>query len=362
MKEAAIEGARNLLANCAGLREGEHLVILYEDPALGWYEQALAPLLASVARECGASVTLRQVGGPRNDVIDRTEHMTPPELDVDALCDCCLFLARIGDQIRFDSPRRGPRRVMCYVRSIEMLASSYGRADHEAMLSLKHAVDTTMCSAREISITCPLGTNLRGSPPPHREAPEDVSVLRFPLGVHAPIDARRFAGDVVLARYLTPTGSRIYAPPSIVIEAPVRASVEAGRIVSFAGTAGDRGRVESQYQRVADAFDLRSDALLSWHAGIHPGCQFDGDAADDPDLWSNTVFTNPRFVHFHTCGNEAPGEICWMVLDPTIRVDDIPLWCDGSLQLAAFPETRRCLHEWPALDPLFEQPNRRVGL
>ena len=31
-------GARNLLLNCAGLKAGDRVLIVQEDPALGWYD------------------------------------------------------------------------------------------------------------------------------------------------------------------------------------------------------------------------------------------------------------------------------------------------------------------------------------
>ena len=73
-------------------------------------------------------------------------------------------------------------------------------------------------------------------------------------------------------------------------------------------------------------FGIDPDAIHSWHAGIHPACAYEGEAARDPDHWSNTVFTNPRFLHVHTCGANPPGEICWMVLDRTVKVDGVAIW------------------------------------
>jgi hypothetical protein len=53
----------------------------------------------------------------------------------------------------------------------------------------------------------------------------------------------------------------------------------------------------------------------------------------DPDRWSNSVFTSPRWLHFHTCGAYAPGEICWMVGEPKVEVDGKALWREGRLWL-----------------------------
>ena len=356
MLQQASEGARNLLLNCARVELGDRLLILHEDPALGWYDIQAPMLVARIARELGVRVELRQVGGPDNRFLENATL-------IDKDSDCCIFFARIGDQLRFDRAIAGHTRVMSYVASLEALASEYGSIEYQAMAELKSTVDGLLLRASEITISCPLGSDLRGNMRDRiAEPPEEVTVLRFPVGVHLPIDAARFSGTVRLARYLTPTGSRVYDPSWIAIEEPVTAQVTQGHITGYAGNDGDVERIRGHYRQVAERFSIEPDVIHSWHAGIHPGCHFAGRAADDPDRWSNTVFTSPRFVHFHTCGNAAPGEICWMVLDPTIRVDAAALWENGALCLDRFSETRECLERWPCLQKLFVSGNRAVGL
>ena len=36
----------NLLFNCAGLKSGDSLLVVYENPDLGWYEKGLADVIA----------------------------------------------------------------------------------------------------------------------------------------------------------------------------------------------------------------------------------------------------------------------------------------------------------------------------
>ena len=356
MQNPALEGARNLLLNCARLRAGDNLLILHEDPALGWYDDEAPMLVAEVARDLGARVRVQQTSGPDNRIKDESAI-------VDKESDCCIFFARIGDQLRFEKAITGRKRVMSYAASLKVLASDYCRIEYAAMADLKNAIDDLLLGASDIAISCPLGTNLLGNA---REAAldsaEEVSVLRFPVGVHVPVNASCFSGDVRLARFLTPTGSRVYNPPWIAIDEPVTAEVVGGRIVGYAGQEGDIQRIERHYGHVAQQFSIDPSVIHSWHAGIHPGCRFSGNAADDPDRWSNTVFTNPRFLHFHTCGNYAPGEICWMVLDPTICLDALPLWENGTLCPQRFAQTSRCLQDWPQLKQLFENDKREIGL
>ena len=122
-----------------------------------------------------------------------------------------------------------------------------------------------------------------------------------------------FSGRVVLSDYLTSTCSQVYNPAWIAIPEPVIAEVELGRIVGFHGSAESVKQIEMHYATVANRFGIQADIIHSWHAGIHDACRFDGSPDLNPDLWSNSIFGSPKYLHFHTCGDYAPGEICWMV-------------------------------------------------
>jgi hypothetical protein len=349
-------GARNLLVNCAGVEPGDTILIVHENPDLGWYDLDAPMAVAAEAGKLGATVLMVEAGAPENQ-------RDPGLADAIAAHDCVIFFARIGDQDRFADPAPGKTCVMCYARDAEMLASPYGTTPYQALEELKEAVNDILLGASRIEIRCPLGTEISGTvSDAARRARADVSVRRFPLGVPQPIEAATFSGRVALARYLTPTGSRVYEPPSLKIGWPVFATVESGRIESLDGDAGDVARIRQHYELVAELFGIDRDAVHSWHAGIHPGCAYRAGAAEDPDRWSNTVFTNPRFLHFHTCGSLPPGEICWMVLDHTVAVDGANLWQHGRLRPEAFAAGRACLEKWPELAAIFARPSDRIGL
>ena len=361
MDAALAQGAHNLLVHCAGLRPGARVAVVHEDPALGWYDLAAPRAAAAEARRLGAVPVFVPVGAPGNEPDPRAAAAA-------AAHDLAVFFSRMGDQDRFGKPAPGRTVVMCYARDAAMLASPYGRTDHRALLDLAAAVDRILARARRIRITCPLGTDLAG--PGAASGSEarrpgaggaETAVRRFPMGVHRPVDASGFSGRVVLAPYLTSTGSKVYAPASLALETPVVAEVAHGRLTGFDGEAGAVERVRAHYRMVAARFGLDADAVHSWHAGIHPGCAYARDAAEDPDRWANNVFTHPRFVHFHTCGAEPPGEICWTVLDPTIEADGAALWERGRLRPEAFARTGGCLRRWPALEPLFAAPSNAIG-
>ena len=361
MEAALAQGARNLLVHCAGLRPGARVAVVHEDPALGWYDLAAARAVAAEARRLGGVPVFVPVGGPGNRPDPRVAAAV-------AAHDLAVFFSRMGDQDRFEKPAPGKTVVMCYARDAAMLASPYGRTDHRALLDLAAAVDGILRRARRIRITCPLGTDLAGPGAsngsdvrPPEPGGAEMAVRRFPMGVHRPVDASGFSGRVVLAPYLTSTGSKVYAPASLALETPVIAEIAYGRSIGLDGEAGVVERVRAHYRMVAARFGLDAGVVHSWHTGIHPGCAYAHDAAEDPDRWANNVFTNPRFVHFHTCGAEPPGEICWTVLDPTIEADGAALWERGRFRPEVFAPTRDCLRRWPALEPLFAAPSDAIG-
>ena len=65
------------------------------------------------------------------------------------------------------------------------------------------------------------------------------------------------------------------------------------------------------------------------------------------------MFASPKFLHFHTCGDYAPGEICWMLENHSVYVDRIPLWENGSLLPFNFKITSECLEKNEEIKSLF---------
>ena len=105
MSNDATLGALNLLHHCAGVTTGDKILILYEDPALGWYQAGLADFVATVARDLGAHVDIQMTAGPDNRFIDGSAddciRNIQDSLNSDRY-DICLFFARLGDQLRFE--------------------------------------------------------------------------------------------------------------------------------------------------------------------------------------------------------------------------------------------------------------------
>ncbi|NBR03009.1 MAG: hypothetical protein EBT94_07760 [Alphaproteobacteria bacterium] len=355
MDLARSSGAANLIDNCLGNVEGMTILLVCEDPRHGWYDSAAPDRVHRELLARGAAVRRMMVDLPENR----------PNADVQAAMnevDRVIFFSRLGDQGRFNWHYTGPLCVMSYALNEAMLEGGYGSLDHLSMHRLKTAIDEVTLGAENIRVTCPLGTYFEGSPSATATSGSDVVIHRFPMGIPQPVLAEGFSGKAVLSHYLTPTGSRIYTPEYLPLRDPVTAHFEASRITGFSGPADLVAAVEAHYERVARDFGLDGYNIDSWHAGIHPLMSYDQPAALDPLRWSGTAFQHPRLLHFHTCGSGPPGEICWMILDPTIEVDGIALWERGQLHPERFAATRRVLDGDPALAAAFRAPAGPVGV
>ena len=351
-------GARNLLLNCAQARPGESLLIVCERPDLGIYGAGLPEAVSETALELGLRVAVQEVA------FTPSVNALPADLAAKlAAADHAVFFARLGDQLRFRAMPKGARPIVSYALDTDMLGSSFGTADYRAFVALKKALDQTLARASDIHVTCPLGTDLRGSAKPEAgEEPADTSILRFPMSVFSPLKARSFTGRVAVARFLVGTGSNYYEPYGIPLAETIFAEIGDGRIQRFSGRDEEVQRAYRHYEHVGGLFGIDPYAIHSWHAGIHPGCSYAMPAEANFERWSCGAFGNPRILHFHTCGDYAPGEICWNLVDATIACDGLPVLTAGVLKLEHIGNAGPILKGYPGLSAVFEHPRQEIGL
>lgn len=356
--DALERGALNLLLGCAEAKAGESLLILHEDPTLGYFGPGLADAIAEAGKVLGLDVRLSAVS------FDELADTLPVELAAEMTrADHTLFLARLGDQLRFREMPAGAKPIVSYVLDQPALASAFGSAPHAALVALKGAFNQLFAKAGDIHVTCPLGTDFRGKPiTPEAGETADVSIKRFPVSVFAPIDAASFSGKVAVAHLLVGTGSKYYRPYGIPLRSTLFAHLTEGRVVRWEGLPDEVARAERHYQHVANLFGIDGSFVHSWHAGIHPGCAYAEPAEGNYERWSGSAFGNPRLLHFHTCGAYAPGEICWNVVDPTIRVDGVAIWDNGLINIDAVPGAPDILVAYPAVRDLFDNPAGEIGI
>lgn len=350
-------GVENLLHNCAHAQPGDRLLIAYEPETFGYFSDDIRIEVAAGARDMGLHVEQLDVG------FDAGRSELPDALVQRILkFDIVLFLSRLGDQLRFSEMPEGPRFVVCFALNSELMGSAFGCADYRAFCRAKTVVDEAILSARDIVVTCPAGTHVKGRVPSDVTAAEDTTSARFPMSVFSPVPAQQFSGRVALGGFLTGTGSKYYDDYSVEFGGPVFALLEKGRLIGFEGSDEDVATASAHYDRVAATFGIDRDFVHSWHAGIHPGCGFPWDIRENYERWGGAAFGNPRVLHFHTCGAYAPGEISWNVFDPTIEVDGIKIWEDGTFHLSRLEGGDDILAEFDCAAAAFANPDRAVGL
>lgn len=350
-------GAENLLFGCGGLTAGDHLLVLCEDAENGYYDPQVAAAVIECAGGHGIDTSLQVI--PFDPM---GAQLSPEVVAAMKAADRTLFLSRTGDQVRFDADMRDVRPIMSYALDAQMLASGFGRASHAGFVALKNAVNQAMAAASHIHVTCPLGTDFNGPGAafPNQGA-SDVSVARFPMSVFAPVPASGFSGVVMQDGFLVGTGSRFYQPYGCDLREPLAVTFDNNRLTGFEGHPMDVHCAQMHYDKVGQMFGLDALTMHSWHAGIHPGCAYTRPAYRDFERWSGSAFGNPRLLHFHTCGDYAPGEISLNVLDPTIRLDGIAVWDRGVFRPESIPGGAEILAAHPSVRAVFDAPEQQVG-
>ncbi|MFD2856156.1 hypothetical protein ACFSZS_17300 [Seohaeicola zhoushanensis] len=189
------------------------MLVLAEDPRLGYYDAEIAGAVIEAALGMGVYPRLREVA------------FSPDAVTPDAAllaemgaADRVLFLARLGDQLRFDPALDSIRPVVSYALDAATLGTDFGRAHHHAFEALKSRINTALAGAGQIRVTCPLGTDFAGPGARFPETGGEVGIARFPMAVFAPVPAGAYSGRIAQAGFLIGTGSRYYDPYALALD------------------------------------------------------------------------------------------------------------------------------------------------
>jgi hypothetical protein len=284
-------------------------------------------------------------------------------IDAMARVDHTVFFARLGDQLRFDGLPGGSTTTVSYAYDAACLGSGFGTTPHALMRDIKSCIERRIVRAERIEVTCPLGTDLAGSPLGFTDDEiGEVRTRRFPLTVFKPVPAVGFSGRVALSRWLIGSGSHYYEPNEVCLDDTVFAILDRGRVVDFEGSSTVVAAVRAHHAKVGEMFGIDPFRVHSWHAGFHPQTFYPLPAGHNPTRWSALAFGSPRYLHFHVCGDEPPGEICWTVIDPTITLDGKPAWLDGRLALAETEEAEAIVRRYRDGPAAFGEPSLEIGI
>ncbi|MDA8747954.1 hypothetical protein N9M66_07075, partial [Litoreibacter sp.] len=150
-------GARNLLINCANCQPEQKLLIVYETENDHYFDPELAFGIEQVGRQLGLETEM--FGVPLHRDVCDPDAVLAAKMEAAA---CTVFLARLGDQIRFRPQHASMNQIVSYVLDREMLASPFGMIDYQAFESLNTLINQAVSDAAEIHVTCPAGTDFKG--------------------------------------------------------------------------------------------------------------------------------------------------------------------------------------------------------
>ncbi len=322
-------GAMSLIEDAIGARPGQSIAIIAEDPGLGIYDAIVPECVADVADELDIKTEIISVG---NHV--GVESIPPDVLRALTEFDHVLFHARLGDTMRFSEIPGSATKTMSYALDISILGGPSCTVPHRVMEEIRSAYNGKADTAASWHITCANGTDLHGTQDVERVArgeAEDFTVTRYPVCAPRPLSCEAANGVVAFSHWLMASGNQAYPDDELLLPEPVLAHVENGRMKGFDGPSDLVGRIEAHYRRVGNLLDLDPWNVHSWHAGINPGCSYPVHGSRNIERWGKVAFANPRYLHFHTCGNYAPGEIAWSIFDASVWFGDEQIWDKGEL-------------------------------
>lgn len=320
-------GAFNLLKNCLNVRSNNSVLLVLE-PSDEFYDSKVADVLKECLSELNTRVTVMEpqlISDPADfpsNVSDAMNHH-----------DHTLFLSRIGDYVRFTALPGNSIPATSYTLSTDMLGAPYATVDYRLIQTLKHRLEDELMHANHWQLECPLGTDLSGKfcwPSLSGGQDDELTVSLFPVATFKPVPCNNANGQVALSRWLMPGGAAKLDNAELTIDGVVHAHVIDGNLQSFSGADTEVAKLNGHYDYISKSLGINRNRIHSWHAGINPQTRFDRSADDHLDLWSAISFGSPKYLHFHTCGDEPPGEIAWSVFDPTITIDGTVYWEHGE--------------------------------
>lgn len=335
------KGARSLITEAIGAKRGDTLAIIAEDASLGIYDAMVPVCVADVARELGIEPTIIPVGDHAG-----LADIPPPVLQALETATHVLFHARLGDTLRFDAIPGQASVTMSYALDASILGGPACTIPHAVLREIQSAYDAIVDRAETWKIRCPLGTDLSGTQDLDKIAAgeaEDFTVIRYPVCAPRPISCQTANGVVAVTHWLMASGNQKYDDDELLLPEVVLAEIVNGRVVDFSGPPEQIARMRAHGERVGRQFGIDPWIVHSWHAGINPGAFYPVDATVDLERWGKVAFANPRYLHFHTCGAYAPGEIAWSLFDASAEFDGRPLWFDGKFVFLDDPEVRKIL-------------------
>jgi len=359
-------GVDNLLLEGLGVKSGDALLLVLEqDESL--YDRSVGSLIEARCRELDTNLTVLS-----EPLITHAADFPASVASAMRIVDHTLFLSRLGDYVRFVKLPGNGTKTTSYIYTTEQLSSPYATVSHNLRAQLRDKLEQELMDAKHWQITCPLGTDLQGSfcwQSLEGGNDDELLVSLYPVSTFKPIPCNTASGRVALSRWLMPGGAPKIESPGLNLNGTVFCDVIDGKVDRFYGTeteteadcSADAKNVSQHYDRVASELGINRNRVHSWHLGINPQTYFATDADEDFDTWCALSFGSPRYLHFHTCGDEPPGEIAWSLFNCTVLVDDQVFWENGQFSWLTRSDNRELIAQFSGAQVLLE-PSCPIGV
>lgn len=271
-----------------------------------------------------------------------------------------IFFNRIGDYARFVGMTGAGSKTICYARNGGMMNSPFAGMRYTLMTTLLEKLEAELLHAARWKIECDLGTDIAGSfywrshEHDQHGVDDDFSMTLFPVTTFKPVLCHDATGVVALSRWLMPAAAVKVGPDALDFCGVVKAIVNNGYLEQFDGEPEAAQKISDYYDLVSAKLQVNRNRIHSWHAGINPLTSFGRNIEQDFEGWCSISFASPRYLHFHTCGDQPPGEIAWSVFNPSVSIDGERFWHNGQFVWLQRQDNVELIGQYPAAARLLE--------
>ncbi len=317
-----IEGARIIVGTCAGVKQGEHVLVVTDTSTA----PAIARALASAAEEAGATAAVATVQPQRTG----SEPVPPVSAAMSAAN--VIIAATAASLFHTDAARQavahGARLLSMTEVSEEVLTSGAITADFEAQGPIIEFVRALLTSAKTAHVTAPGGTDLRMSLE-GREAMKITALAREAGTRTATPDLEAFIAPVegTAEGVLVVDGS---ASNIGLVSEPIRMDIAAGRVMHISG--GEKAeRIEASLKQ---ANHEGAYVIAELGIGLNPAGLVRGHIIEDEGAYGTAHVALGNNTNFVGGKNWAPIHFDHVFHKPTITLDGVVVMRDGKLTAA----------------------------
>lgn len=269
-------GARTIVEVCAGVKAGEHAVIVTEPSMLSMAEVIAAAVYAAGAEPVITIITPRKSDGQE-----------PPDTVAAAMKASNVFFNVVDKSITHtkatrDAAAAGSRGMMMTAFTEEMLMGGGIEADFRALAPQCNAVAQAMAGAELIHLTSPGGTDLRVSAKGRRGNALTCMIAPGQFTTVPTIEANVSPVEGSAEGIIVADASAPYIGIGL-LSKPIKASVENGVIVSVEGGA----QASTLVSDLASKNDPNVYNVAELGIGLNPKCRFIGAMLEDEGVYGS---------------------------------------------------------------------------